>query len=266
MKKYLLMTLAAVLTFGLSGCATNKTVEDVGAAYKGKSERQIYVAAEQNLIAGNYSDSTKAFEALDTLYPFGKYAQSAQLDIIYAYYKNGDVPSTLAAADRYVHLYPMGSHVAYAYYMRGLAEFYENQSVLDRYFYTDYAQRNLAPMRKAFLDFSELVYHYPKSKYTPDAKKRMIYIRNVMARHELETAEFYYNREAYVASANRAHEVVRHYQQSTSVPGALVMMIESYAKLKDKVDAARALNVLKLNYPQNASIPSLTREVARISA
>jgi outer membrane protein assembly factor BamD len=263
MKKTILLITGLIFVLMLSGCASDKTVQDVGAAYKGKTEKQIYIEGEQNLLDGNYSQSTKAFEALDTLFPFGRYAQKGQLDIIYAYYKNGDVPSTLAASDRYIHLYPMGPHVDYAYYMRGLAEFYENQSVLDQYFNTDYAQRELGPLRKSFYDFSELVYRFPKSKYTPDARKRMVFIRNVMARNELETGVFYYDRQAYVAAANRANNVVRHYQGSTSVPGALVLMTESYTKVKDFKDAEQALNVLKLNYPNNESIPHLQRDIQR---
>ncbi len=256
----------ALLTMLLVACASDKTIEDPGAAFKGKSEQQIYIGGEQALLSGDYKGAVQHFEALDSLYPFGKHAQQAQLDTIYAYYKSDDVASTLAAADRYIHLYPMGRYVDYAYYMRGLAEFYENRSFLSTYFPTDFAQRDTASLKQAFLDFSQLVYRYPNSRYTPDARLRMIYIRNIIASHELEVARFYYVREAYIAAANRANQVVQHYQQSTSVPGALVLMTESYLKLHDLANAKRSFNVLKLNFAGNPNIKTLAKEIAAAKA
>ena len=264
--KLIKFLLVITLALALSACASDKTVQDPGAAFKGQSEQQIYVGGESALISGDYASAIKHFEALDTLYPFGKHAQQAQLDIIYAYYKNDDVASTLAAADRYIHLYPMGPYVDYAYYMRGLAEFYENHGFLNTYFPTNFAQRDTTALKQAFLDFSQLVYHYPNSKYTPDARLRMIYIRNIIASHELEVAHFYYVRQAYVAAANRANIVVQHYQQSTSVPGALVLMTEAYIKLEDYPDAQQSLSILKLNFAGNPNIGPLEKDLAQAQA
>jgi len=261
--KFILLVIS-ILT--LSACASDKTVDDPGAAFKGQSEQQIYYGGESALIAGNYAKAIKHFEALDTLYPFGEHSQQAQLDIIYAYYKSDDVPSTLAAADRYIHLYPMSPYVDYAYYMRGLSEFYEERGFLSTYFPTDFSQRDASSLKKAFLDFSELVYHYPNSVYTPDARLRMIYIRNIVASHELEVAHFYFVRESYVAAANRANGIIRHYQQSTSIPGALILMTESYINLQDYADAKQSLAVLKLNFSNNPSIPSLEQSLAKASS
>lgn len=256
--------LPLLLVMMLTGCAASKTVEDPGAAFKGQSEEQIYQTAEKALAKGDYPKAIKAFEGLDTLYPFGVHAQQGQLDIIYAYYKNDDVASTLAASDRYIHLYPMGAHVDYAYYMRGLAEFYENRGFFETYVSTDYAQRNLTPMHHAFTDFSQLVNNYPNSPYTPDARLRMIYIRNVLAQHVLEVANFYYERAAYVAAANRANEVISHYQQSTSVPGALVLATQAYIKLGYKDAAMRSYHVLQLNYPDNPNLKELGEALNRL--
>ena len=257
-KLFLIPLLAALLM----ACATSKTIEDPGAAFKGQTEDQVYNKAESALKKGDYSKAIKAFEGLDALYPFGQHAQQAQLDIIYAYYKDNDVPSTLAASDRYIHLYPLGPHADYAYYMRGLAEFYENHGFLETYISTDYSQRNLTSMHNAFNDFSQLVTSYPTSIYTPDARLRMIYIRNVMARHVLEVANFYYVRAAYIAAANRANEVIAHYQETTSVPGALVILTEANLKLGYVDAAARAYRVLALNYPDNPNLKELAMQLS----
>lgn len=260
MKKLLLCLL---LSLGLVACSTTKTVQDPGAAFKGQSEQQIFDGAQKALKKGDYSKAIKHYEALDTLYPFGKYAQQAQINSIYAYYEDDDYASSIAAADRYIHLYPMDQHVDYAYYLRGLAEFYQNRGFLEKYVRTDFSQRDLSALRQSFLDFSQLVYRFPKSPYTPDARARMIYIRNLIAMHILETGQFYYARDSYVAAANRANQVIRYYQESIAVPQALDLLAKSYLKLAEYPAAERALNVLQLNYPDYPSIKQLRSQLAK---
>lgn len=256
--------LCLMLTLSIAACSSEKTVQDPGAAFKGQSEEQIFNGAQKALKKGDYPKAIKHYEALDTLYPFGKYAQQAQINSIYAYYEDDDFASTIAAADRYIHLYPMDQHVDYAYYMRGLSEFYQNRGFLEKYVKTDFSQRDLSALRQSFLDFSQLVYRFPKSQYTPDARSRMIYIRNLIAMHILETGQFYYNRTSYVASANRANQVIRYYQQTIAVPQALDLLTKSYIKLAEYPAAARALNVLQLNYPDYPTIPQLRKQLAQV--
>ncbi|PIQ43359.1 MAG: outer membrane protein assembly factor BamD [Gammaproteobacteria bacterium CG11_big_fil_rev_8_21_14_0_20_46_22] len=253
---FALLTAAALL---LSACSKDVAVDDPGAPYKGKTEKQIYLGGRHALFHQDWDQCTKHFEGLLTLYPFGQYAKNAQLDIIYCYYKNDDVGMTLASADRFIQLYPMDKDVAYAYYMRGLSEFYRNRSFLDQHYDTDYAQRGLDDVQKSFLDFQHIISDYPHSKYAPDARRRMVYIRNIIALHNLEIAKFYFERHSYVAAANRANLVVQHFQQSTAVPGALVLMAMSYQRLGLKSAAAHTINVIKLNYP---SEPDLQRLIA----
>lgn len=236
--------LMAVLLF--AGCA--KT-QDVSTLYQNKSEAQIFHDGEHLMLKGNYDKAAKHFEVLDARYPFGKYSRQGQLDIIYVYYKNNDIPSALAAAGRYIKLYPTGPHIDYAYYMRGLIRFNQNRGFFERYFPTDFAKRDLTTMRQAYGDFSLLLHYFPRSKYAPDAKVRLRYIRNMMSRHELQVAEFYFKHDAYVAAANRASEVVRFYQGTPSVPQALAVMVRSYRKLNLDKNANDALRVLQTNYP-----------------
>lgn len=255
------LSLLAILVTGfalLSGCSDKPNVQDPGAAYKGQSEKQIYLDGRKALFDEDWQSCTKHFEGLLTLYPFGTYGKAAQLDIIYCYYKSDDVGMTLASSDRYIQLYPMDKDVAYAYYMRGLAEFYQNRSFLDQHYQnTDYAQRDLENLRKSFLDFQRIIQSYPHSRYAPDARRRMVYIRNTLALHNLEVAKFYFERHAYVGAANRANLVIKHFQESTSVPDALVLMAMSYQRLGLKQDAQDAINILTLNFPNNPDLPRL---------
>lgn len=233
----------------LSGCASQALLEK----YKGQPEQQIFTDGETAMAKGNLDKASEHFEALQALYPFGPYAQQGQLDSIYTYYENGDYPSAEAAAERYIHLYPEGPYTDYALYMKGLAEFTQTLGFFTRHFKLDRADHDLTSYQTAFVTFEQLIQHYPNSIYTPDARLRMIYMRNLFAKHYLNIAGYYYSRKAYIASAEQAAIVVNNYQGTPYVGDALVMMINSYNKLKLSEQANDALAVLKANYPDKVT-------------
>lgn len=231
----------------LVGCASeNKSPVD---AFRGQSVDKLYNDGEKALAGKNYDNAIKRFEALDILYPFSDKAEKVQLDVITAYYKSGDLESTIAASKRYIHLHPTSSTVDYAYYMKGVATFEKNQSWLNAIYTRDPAARDLSMMREAFVYFNDLVTQFPQSQYTPDARKRMLYIRNLIARHELFIANYYFDHEAYVAAANRAGYIVEHLQGAPQVKEALKIMVKSYQALGATKEASDAQRILNLNYP-----------------
>jgi outer membrane protein assembly factor BamD len=236
------------LSLMLSSCTTSTPSPEN--LYPGQSEAKIYADGKESMLKGNYEEAIHHFENITSVYPFGEYAQKSQLNLIYSYYKKDNFPLALAAADQYIRLYPRGENIDYAYYMRGIVQFEENKGVFERFFKTDFAKRDLTGLKKAYIDFNRLQTYFPKSQYTPYAKRRLIYIRNTLALHELQVAQFYYERQSYVAAANRANEVVQHYQGAPQVPQALVLMVKSYQKLGLTKDADESLRILKLNFPQ----------------
>ncbi len=242
MKK--LCFLLGILILITAGCANSTTGIE---AFKNKSAVQIYTAGEKDMKHKRYKSAVAHYEALDALYPFSKYAENSQLHIIYAYYGSGDLPSAIAAADRYIHLYPRSERVDYAYYMKGMMKMERDKSWIYSAFPIDPGKRDLASTREAFQDFNDLVRYYPNSPYAPDAHKRMVYIRDLAAKHELNVAKFYFKRQAYVAAANRASAVVQHYQGSSQVRPALSLMIEAYEKMGKPELAEQARQVLRYN-------------------
>ena len=244
--------LAAALLF--AGCTATK---DVSTLYQGQSESKIFHDGEHSMLTGKYDEAVKHFEVMDARYPFSKNSRQNQLNIIYAYYKKDDIPSALAAADRYIKLYPTGPDVAYVYYMRGLIRFNQNHGFFEKYFPTDFAKRDLTTLRQSYGDFRLLLHYFPRSKYIADAKIRMNYIRNLLSKHELQVAEFYFEHDAYVAAANRASGVVQHYQKTPSIPQALAIMVKSYRKLNLAKNANEALRVLQRNFPDSKELHSV---------
>ena len=231
----------------LSGCATTATDPT-----EGLSAAELYAKAKQHLDDGNYLRAIDYYETLESRYPFGDYATQAQLDVAYAYYRYGEPESALAAADRFIKLHPRHPAVDYAYYLKGLVNFGLKKSIMDKLYTRDLADYDKTIMQQSYDDFAILVKRFPDSAYTPDAIKRMVYLRNQLARAEIKVAEFYLQRHAPVAAANRARSVVERYQGSDSVRRALQIMVLAYRELKLDKLAQDAERVLKLNYGEQA--------------
>lgn len=237
----------AVLAALITSCATSST--DPADAYKGESEQQIFTRGKTDLQDKSYSEAVKRFEALDVQYPYGDYTESAQLYLIYAYYMKEDYILSSSAADHFIRVHPANPNVDYAYYMRGISNYYQNMGLLERLFIVDLATRDLSQIQKSYGDFYELTTRFPNSRYTPSAHQYMVYLRNVMANHELQVAKYYYNRKAYVAAVNRASGLVAHYQGAPSVPEGLEVMAKSYRRLGLSRLEQDTTAVYQYNYP-----------------
>lgn len=247
MNKKLKLFCGTILLAGLlTSCASSTDPAD---AYKGESAHQIYTKGKAALQDKSYSEAIKRFEALDVQYPYGDDTESAQLYIIYAYYMKEEYTLAVAAADRFIRIHPTNPHVDYAYYMRGISDYYQNMGIFERLFIVDLATRDLTQIQKSYNDFNELVTRFPNSRYVPSAHQYMIYLRNVLANYQLRVGEYYYNRRAYVASANRGSIVVSQYQGAPAVVDGLVLMAKSYHQLGEIKLEQDTLKVLNYNYP-----------------
>ena len=240
--------LLAVMAFALSvsACGILPEVKDETEAW---SAQKLYTEAKENLEGGNYERAVKLFEKLEARYPYGNYAQQAQLEIAYAYYKDNSPPLAVAAADRFIKLHPNHAAVDYAYYLKGLANFNEDLGLFGGLVDQDMSERDPRAAREAFAAFKELATRFPDSKYTPDALARMKYLVNALAQNEVNVGRYYLKREAWVAAAARAKEVVKTYPEAPALEDALAILIVAYDRMgiTDLRDDAR--RVLKLNFP-----------------
>lgn len=213
-------------------------------------EQQLYDEALSALEADNYSLAVEKLQLLEARYPFGRYSEQAQLELIYAYFRNYEPESARAAADRFVRLHPNHDNIDYAYYLKGLTAFEEDRSFFEKYLPIDVSQRDPGAALESFESFSTLLNRYPQSEYAPDAQKRMQYLKNRLATYEIHVASYYMRRQAWVAAANRGRYVVENLQETPAVPDALAIMAEAYTELNMHDLANNALEVLKLNYPE----------------
>ncbi len=247
-KRILILLLTTLLIAGCSlfGDEKDKT--------RGWSADKLYSKASKAMADDDYETAIKYYELLEARYPFGPLARQAQLDTAYAYYKSDDPDSAIAAADRFIRLNPDNPHVAYAYYLKGIANFNRTLGFLERFLPTDTSQRDPRAALTSFKDFSELVRRFPDSEYAADARKRLLYLRNNLARHEIHAAAYYMKRGAYVAAVERADYVVKHYQKTPSLRDALTIMAAAYDKLGMKDLASDARRVLTLNANSGAFV------------
>ena len=249
-----LPALLALLLFTMQGCALwpfggdDDTAEEEDVE---TSEQALYRNSQRYLRSGNYDIAIKNLEALEARFPFGRYAEQAQLELVYARHMSLDHEAARTAADRFIRLHPTHTNVDYAYYLKGLASYNKNASLLDRLLSTDPAKRDMTAAREAYADFAQLIARYPQSQYTPDARQRMIYLRNLLGASEISIADYYMRRGAFMAASNRAQYVLEHYSQSAAVPDALILLAECNSRLGLDDAANDALRVLAQNYPDN---------------
>ena len=239
--------LALLLISTLAACASKPDRPEL-------SEREIYETAQGYLNSKNFSLAIQNLQMLESRYPFGPYAEQAQLEIIYAHYRAGDNEAAVAAADRFIRLHPGHEKVDYAYYMRGLAHYTEGEGLLERFIPTDMTQRDPGAAVQSFDDFRQLLQRFPDSAYADDARARMIYLRNRLARYEINVANYYFKRKAYLAAANRGRYVIENMPQTPAVPDALAVMIQAYLLLGMDDLAEQTLTVLRKNYPDHPNL------------
>ncbi|MFV9656873.1 outer membrane protein assembly factor BamD [Pseudomonas sp. NY15367] len=244
--KHLLLIAILALT---AACSSKQPEVD-----ENLSEVELYQQAQADLDNRSYTQAIAKLKALESRYPFGRYAEQAQLELIYAYYKNAEPEAAKSSAERFIRLHPQHANVDYAYYLKGLASFDQDRGLLARFLPLDMTKRDPGAARDSYNEFAQLTSRYPNSRYAPDAKQRMIYLRNLLAAYEVHVGHYYLTRQAYVAAANRGRYVVENFQETPSVGDGLAIMTEAYQRLSMDDLAATSLETLKLNYPDHPSL------------
>lgn len=245
-------SVAAILTLLfaalLSGCAGTELKDETA----GWSAQRLYAEARDAMSGGSYDRAIKYFEQLESRYPYGRYAQQAQLEVAYAYFKSQELASAIAACDRFIKLHPNHPNVDYAYYLKGLINFNEDLGLLGSVAMQDPTERDPKSARESFDAFKELVAKFPHSKYADDAAARMRYLLNALASHEVHVARYYLRRGAYVAAANRAQYALQTYPEAPALEEALYVMVRAYDELGMKDLRDDAERVMRKNFPGSA--------------
>ena len=241
MRKIKSLALIALTSFAIAACSSgNKEVEQA-------SVDDLYAKGAAALQEGSYSDSIRYLKAATERFPGSTYQEQAMLDLIYANYKTQDYTATLVTVDNYLHQFPQSPNRDYAVYMAGLTNLATADNMIQDFFGIDRATRETTSMKTAFSNFQSLVRAFPNSPYSQDAVARMAYIKDSLARHELEIAKFYAKRDAWVAVANRVVGMLQQYPDAIATYEGLFLMKEAYEKMGLQQLASQTQQVIDAN-------------------
>ncbi len=238
--KFLLLNLLVIIF--LVGCKSDG--EEIE-----QPEKIYYDQAQARMESGNYFGAIEALEAIDNRYPFGKYAEQAQVELIYAHFMNSETEAAHTAAEKFIRLHPRHPNIDYAYFMKGISSYTRDRDLLIRFTNTDISNRDISGAKESFAELTEFITRFPDSQYIPYAKQRNVYLRNMIAKNELVAAEYYLTIDAHVGAIRRANYVIENIPNSSENFRALKILEVSYAELgyNDLLDDVR--KVLKTNYP-----------------
>lgn len=241
--------LAGLFLLLLIACGNKEVVDETG-----QPAGELYGKAKIAMDNQNYTKSIALYKQLQIRYPFGRYTEQAQLELAYSYYKSKKPENALSTLDKFIRTYPAHPNIDYAYYLKGLVNYEANYGFLERLFPERARDRDQQGARQAFNDLNELLRRYPDSRYSPDARQRLIYLKNNLSAYEMEVAKYYLRRNAYVAAATRARYVLETYQNTPETAMALQILHKAYIGLEMPELANDAMRVLTLNFPDDPYI------------
>jgi outer membrane protein assembly factor BamD len=231
-----------IALLAVAGCRSNR--DDV----QRSSPELVYEQARRSLNSYDFNTAIRLYEALTARFPFTDQARQARLDLIYAYYRASESESAIDAADQFIRENPTHPRVDYAWYIKGLVDFERTPNILERLFRVDLTERPPTTARKAFAAFKTVVEQYPKSEYSHDSLRRMIFLRNRLADYEVHVADYYFRRGAYVAAAQRAKGAIEQYDGAPAIRQALEILINAYERLDLEELARQSRQVYAENY------------------
>lgn len=246
-RRVVLILLVAMLT--LSGCARMKGLFKDEDENEGVPVAELFDKGHNSMTRGNWSGAVRTYKRLVAQYPYGDYTEQALMETAYANFKMGDNEEAISSIDRFIRTYPTHRNIAYMYYLRGLVNSNRDTVFLQKVWSLDASRRDLATPTQGYADFVIVAERYPNSRYAADARERMLALRNLFARHEIETSLYYMRREAYVAAANRATYLLETYPQSEYQNDAVAVLAAAYDELGNDVLSKDARRVLEANEP-----------------
>jgi len=223
-------SLALVILVGMSGCSWFQSIEIDNT--RDWTAQKLYSEARDAMNGSNWALAKDYYTKLEARYPFGAYAQQAQIELAYVYFKDDDAAGAIQQLDRFLRAYPNHPNSDYALYLKGLATLNEREGFISSMIRQDISERDAQAARDAFDIFKELVGRFPESRYAAQANRKMHELVLAQARHQLNTAKFYYERKAYVAAINRAKVILTDFQLTSVSDEAMDLIAKCYHELK----------------------------------
>ncbi len=244
----MLLLITALL---LAGCGTKGQEYDPTAGWNAE---RLYQDGKEEMNSGNWKLAKERFNAVETRFPLGIYAQQAAISLAYSYWKDKEPDQALATLARFQQQYPNHPSMDYVLYLKGSINFTPPSAVFSSVTGQDPGERDPKSLRQSYAAYTELIERFPESRYSADARKRIAWLINTMAENEKFVARYYYDRYAYVAAINRAQVVITDFQGVPAAEEALYIMMMSYEKLGMAELRQDTERVLLANFPKTKLI------------
>ena len=248
MKRSVTALASLLLALALGGCGL---FADKADQHKDWTAAEFYKAAKDEFDNHNWDAAIKLYEQLEAKFPFGRFAQQAQIEVAYAYYKQGETASAVTALEKFIKLHPNHQNIDYALYLKALCNFKEDLGPLTKIVAQDLADRDPKAARESFEGFKDLVTRFPESRYAPDSRERMAYLVEALARHEINVARYYLARGAYLAAVNRAQDAITKFPTSPAHRDALDIMVDAYDRMGLGELRDDTKKVIARNFPED---------------
>ncbi|MGI9344653.1 MAG: outer membrane protein assembly factor BamD [Gammaproteobacteria bacterium] len=240
----------------VSGCSTSNPAASQETLQQ-LSENELYNRAQVRMRNNNFIGAADLFKLLLQQFPFGRYSEQAQIELIYAYFMSYQAEEARSEADRFLRLYPTHQNVDYARFIKAYTSFYQDDSLTSRAFKLNYARRDVTDIQLSFQQLAEFIKLHSDSPYAPLARKRMIHLKELLAFHELWVADFYLERGAFLAAANRANWVLAHIPKTSASPWALAILAYAYNKMDMQLESGQSLDLLQQRFADHAALAHL---------
>ena len=235
----LILMTVAVAALTVSACAGSKPRQKL--AYEERPVEALYNTGYQRLQSKRWIDAVDYFQEVERQHPYSEWSRRAILMQVYAYYQNNNYQDAIAAADRFIALFPGNPSAAYAFYMRAICNF---EQIVDVGRDQAYAEAALAGLR-------DVARRYPNTPYATDARVKIDMVNDQLAGKEMAVGRFYQRANQPLAALNRYKTVINNeaFQRSSHTPEALYRLVEVNVALGLTEEATRTAAVLGHNYP-----------------
>jgi outer membrane protein assembly factor BamD len=232
----ILISVALISAFSLSACSGRRRPQ---ISYEERPVELLYQTGAQALDRRRWDDAVQYFDEVERQHPYSEWARRSILMQAYAYYESNAYEDAIAAADRFIALYPGNASAAYAYYLKALCYF---EQIVD-------VGRDQAATEQARNALMEVARRYPESAYAQDARIKLDMVNDQLAGKEMTVGRYYLRHGQPLAGIGRFKAVVDRYQTTSHAPEALYRLVEGYLTLGLMDEARRNGAVLGHNYP-----------------
>ena len=234
--------LVVALAVALSGCAAFRKKPKPAISYEERPVELLYTTGSERLDQRRWGEAIRYFDEVERQHPYSEWSRRAVLMEAFAYYQSNQYEDAVAAADRFISLYPGNASAAYAYYIKAICYWEQITDV----------GRDQAATGQALAALAEIRKRYPDSQYAIDAKIKTDMVQDQLAGKEMTVGRFYLRDGQPLAAVGRFKSVIDRYQTTSHTPEALYRLVEAYLSMGLVEEAKRNGAVLGFNYPGDA--------------